>query len=524
MNRRFNDTGVCIPKWHYMVDISPKIKQIIRLVEYGDYFVINRPRQYGKTTTLQFLWRELLTREDYVVVRMSFEVTDADIFDNEDTFANYFVLDFNNQLQREYPDVQGIDDQYMPNRKGFAKLAAQISDFVEKLNKKVVILIDEVDKSCGNQLFLHFLGMLRDMYLVRDSYATFQSVVLAGVNDIKTIKLKLRSDEKRTINSPWNIAIDFEVDMSFQPNEIAQMLRDYAEDKKINMDIPAIAEKIRHYTSGYPFLVSKICKSIDEKILPKKENQNEWTVEDVEKAVDMLCYSGYTTTLFDDLFKNLYNTPELYQFIFEISINGYEPNFAITDEIVNLAAVFGIIRDEKGKCVIHNRIFEQKIYHYFLSRQANSQITSPIASNYTQPFVTDDGLDIPLIFRRFQQFMKENYANKEDGFLERQGRLLFLSFLRPILNGTGYDFKEPNVGEERRMDIVIVYEGKRYVIELKIWRGELYNERGLKQLSDYLDLYELKEGFLLIYDFRKNKEYLEKMFEVKDKKIFAAWV
>ena len=50
--KRFNTTGLCNPEEDYMVDISEKLEKIKLLVENEKYFVINRPRQYGKTTTL----------------------------------------------------------------------------------------------------------------------------------------------------------------------------------------------------------------------------------------------------------------------------------------------------------------------------------------------------------------------------------------------------------------------------------------------------------------------------------------
>lgn len=53
--KEFNVTGTCIPQKHYMVDTSGKIDQIVRMVEKGNYFTINRARQYGKTTTLASL-------------------------------------------------------------------------------------------------------------------------------------------------------------------------------------------------------------------------------------------------------------------------------------------------------------------------------------------------------------------------------------------------------------------------------------------------------------------------------------
>jgi len=66
MKKRFNVTGVCVPNMHYIVDISNKIKEIEEMVDYGHYFTINRPRQYGKTTTLFTLAKKL--KNKYTVI------------------------------------------------------------------------------------------------------------------------------------------------------------------------------------------------------------------------------------------------------------------------------------------------------------------------------------------------------------------------------------------------------------------------------------------------------------------------
>ena len=50
------------------------------------------------------------------------------------------------------------------------------------------------------------------------------------------------------------------------------------------------------------------------------------------------------------------------------------------------------------------------------------------------------------------------------------------------------------------------YLGKQYVIELKIWRGNEYNKRGEKQLAEYLEYYHLEKGYLLSFNFNKNKK------------------
>lgn len=63
-----------------MVDTSGKIQQIVdELIAQGKYFIINRARQFGKSTTLYMLEREL--RNDYIVISLSFEAAD-DLFES----------------------------------------------------------------------------------------------------------------------------------------------------------------------------------------------------------------------------------------------------------------------------------------------------------------------------------------------------------------------------------------------------------------------------------------------------------
>ena len=65
-------------------------------------------------------------------------------------------------------------------------------------DKPIVLMIDEIDSATNNQVFLDFLAQLRDGYLSRETKgtATFQSVILAGVTDVKNLKRKLHPDEE----------------------------------------------------------------------------------------------------------------------------------------------------------------------------------------------------------------------------------------------------------------------------------------------------------------------------------------
>ena len=50
MPKVFNTAAICIPQEHYMVNLDSRVREIKKLVDAGKYFMINRARQYGKTS------------------------------------------------------------------------------------------------------------------------------------------------------------------------------------------------------------------------------------------------------------------------------------------------------------------------------------------------------------------------------------------------------------------------------------------------------------------------------------------
>jgi hypothetical protein len=85
-------------------------------------------------------------------------------------------------------------------------------------------------------------------------------------------------------------------------------------------------------------------------------------------------------------------------------------------------------------------------------------------------------------------------------------------------------FKEPQISEEKRLDAVLTFYERKYVIEPKIWRGSKAHKTGLEQLADYLERQGLDAGFLLIFDHSAAKEWKTQRVRTKGKRIFAAWV
>ena len=110
-----------------------------------------------------------------------------------------------------------------------------------------------------------------------------------------------------------------------------------------------------------------------------------------------------------------------------------------------------------------------------------------------------------LILEKFVLHFNELYGNSSDKFKEEYGRKHFLLYLRPIINGTGNYYVEAQTRDDKRTDIIVDYCGEQYIVELKIWRGQEYNQQGEQQLADYLDAYGRIIGYLLSFSFNKNK-------------------
>ncbi len=99
MGKIFNVSAACDPDLHYMVDITDKLMQIRRMVDAGQYFIINRARQYGKTTTLREL--EKILKKDYIVVSLDFQMLGAASFQTENIFSLTFARIFLRAAQRQ---------------------------------------------------------------------------------------------------------------------------------------------------------------------------------------------------------------------------------------------------------------------------------------------------------------------------------------------------------------------------------------------------------------------------------------
>ena len=127
-----------------------------------------------------------------------------------------------------------------------------------------------------------------------------------------------------------------------------------------------------------------------------------------------------------------------------------------------------------------------------------------------------------LCLRKFADYYAEVWSERNADFIEREGRLIFLSYLRPLINGQGFCHVESQFQDMRRMDLIVDFAREQFIVELKLWRGRVSHKNAYEQLLGYMGSKGAKDGYLLTFDFRKDvsKQPYSKWVEIGGKRIF----
>lgn len=54
------------------------------------------------------------------------------------------------------------------------------------------------------------------------------------------------------------------------------------------------------------------------------------------------------------------------------------------------------------------------------------------------------------------------------------------------------------------MDLLILHNHRKYIVETKIWEGDRYYQAGKTQLAAYLKLEDVQEGYYVVFDHRQH--------------------
>jgi len=166
------------------------------------------------------------------------------------------------------------------------------------------------------------------------------------------------------------------------------------------------------------------------------------------------------------------------------------------------------------------------IYAELIIRALNWSVQRIIENEYKDylvpRYLKDGKIDMDHLLLDFQQFWRENseiwierYKKNYYEYDEAAPHLVMQAFLQRVINGGGEIIREMALGK-KRADLCIVYDGYKYPIELKIFRGEKSITDGLGQLSGYMDKVGEKSGWLVLFDRNTEKPWDEKIYMKKE--------
>jgi hypothetical protein len=251
-------------------------------------------------------------------------------------------------------------------------------------------------------------------------------------------------------------------------------------------------------TEGQPWLVNAVANEIVEKIL-KGDYAKEITLEHVETAKENLI--ARRDTHLDSLIDKL--KEERVRNIVSAVINGDAVMFDDYDDSLLYCRDLGIIA--QGMPI---RI-SNEIYQEIIPRVLNKNMQDSIAEEGTSSwYIKPDGrMDMDKLLKAFQGFYRENseiwlerFSYKESG-----PHLLLMAFLQRVINGGGKINREMAVGRGRT-DIVVEFNRDKFVLELKLKRSTRDKDKGLDQITRYLDGLGMEKGYLILFETKPSSE------------------
>lgn len=187
--------------------------------------------------------------------------------------------------------------------------------------------------------------------------------------------------------------------------------------------------------------------------------------------------------------------------------------YNVDNEFISELATYGVLkRDADGFCAIANPIYQYHIVQAFqplfnsLEREYLPEDTDAGFFDY----LTDDGgINMPSLIANFRDFIaRAGYRILEvlETPQEFVGQYLLFAYLDQFVRQLrGFMYLEVNTGRGR-MDLIVLHQQEKYIIETKMWEGKTLYQAGKEQLAAYLRLERAKEGYYVVFDHRAKPE------------------
>ena len=487
--RFFEDAGIVDPGSAYHVDLenvtNTKGQDIKTMVDLGRYFSIFAPRQSGKTTFFEGVCRQLANDPTYIPILLSFQY-----MKNLDAVRFYGRIQesLSDQLTERFESVHCAERDVVRNYLVSTTITAHtgVYDFFKALNrliksKKIIIFIDEFDGIPRDELenFLTTLRELYQKYKKRTDKALY-SVGLVGIRNIT--KLVVGGV------SPFNIADQVKLP-PFTLKNVHDLYAQHTEETNQPFTEEAV-KKVFEETMGQPWLVNRLGTILTINIRP--ETTDPITVEDVDKAVEMLLYEE------NSHFDNITEKARQYKETFiDVVFNGVE--YIPGDEDQSLLLTHGLIKAEGKRLTVSNPIYKSRFTKTFFRDIAES-----VDASFSPYYLADGSLNMKRVLSDFEKYIAGIGAaafHSTKRPMEVTGKFQLTAWLYQFVSGgEGELFYESRTGLGI-MDIMLIHRGKKYIIELKIKRYAGTIDEALEQLTEKYLLPEMvAHGYIVVFD------------------------
>ena len=502
--RTFGTRGPVDPEKNYVVQRTDEIADFINRVKKGRYIVIFAPRQTGKTTFFQQAINALTDEEEiYFPIQLDFE-----------EYKNLSPTDFYNYL---YEDIrEEIEDVFqkrgrIPSEALIDFLeSTQISDHIlmrrffrnlERLidGQRVVLIIDEFD-GIPQTVVSDFLYSLRRIYISRTTPQSPYSLSIIGVKNIRQLNYD------RSI-SPFNIQDEF-VLPNFTFEQVDELLKQYTEEIGQAFTVEVVTS-IHKQTGGQPFLVNRFGQILTEEMdIPKTETI---TIAHFAKAHTQLLEEGNTNI--DHLLTNIRRDRYFESLLMKIASYDTGIPFNPDDDIISELATYGVIAKSSDRmCEIVNPIYQHRIMQAFkplVNGLEQEYFTENTDVGFTDYLTSEGDIDLESLLDNFQAFIARagfRILQVPDTPQEYVGQHLLYAYLDHFVRVVSANmFLEVQTGRGR-IDLLLIHNQRKYIIETKIWEGHKNYQADKKQLAAYLKLEDTVEGYYVLFDHRKKPE------------------
>ena len=504
--RRFGTQGPVNPEQHYIVARTEELTEFIKRVKEGRYIVIFAPRQTGKTTFFQRAVAAL-TAEDrtYFPIQLNFEIY-VDCSRSE--FYESLTKQMCKEIERVFQGRGAALDEALKRFLDKAQITNHLSmlEFFEGVQRflkdgedwqKVVLIIDEFD-GIPTSALKGFLHAFRHTYI---THATLQCPHSLGIVGVKSIA---QLDYDRSV-SPFNIHDDFALS-NFTRDQVQELFGQYTEETG-QVFAPEVIESIHKQTGGQPFLVNRLAQILTEEMdVPKTEPL---TMTHFSEAHIQLLEENNTNLT--HLATNVRRNPHFENFLMRIVLYEEGVPFNLRNDLINDLATYGVLaRGTDRMCEIANPIY----LHCIL------QVFKPIVNGLERDYFPEDTDGFQYLTSTRQIQMERLLDNFRD-FIARAGfrilqvpetprefigqHLLFAYLDQFVTSVNGTMYMEVPTGRGR-MDLIILHNQKKYIVETKIWRSDRHYAEGKQQLAAYLTTEGVTEGYYVVFDHREAPE------------------